>query len=46
MAKPEEGQLLSVSNFRRAFKPWAYDVDREGKTAAGLRVLWDNSGIP
>ncbi|KAJ7110600.1 hypothetical protein C8R44DRAFT_261603 [Mycena epipterygia] len=41
--KPEEGQLLNVAKRGRAPEPWAYDVDEKGSTAAGLRVLWDNS---
>ncbi|KAJ7110625.1 hypothetical protein C8R44DRAFT_856894 [Mycena epipterygia] len=45
MGKPEEGQLLTVSHYHRAPEPWAFDVDADIKNAAGLRHLWDKSGV-
>ncbi|KAJ7113930.1 hypothetical protein C8R44DRAFT_740806 [Mycena epipterygia] len=43
--EPEEGQLLTVSSYRHAAEPWAYDIDRKTRLGAALRVLWDKSGI-
>ncbi|KAJ7082630.1 hypothetical protein B0H15DRAFT_952346 [Mycena belliarum] len=41
---PEDGQLFTISPYRQAPRPWAYDIDgNNSNTAAGLRVLWDQS---
>ncbi|KAJ7110593.1 hypothetical protein C8R44DRAFT_856871 [Mycena epipterygia] len=43
--KPEEGELLTVSIYRRTPEPWAYDIDRDTiKNTAGFRALWDKTG--
>ncbi|KAJ7708157.1 hypothetical protein B0H17DRAFT_1031823, partial [Mycena rosella] len=41
--RPEEGQLFTVRSYGGPPEPWAYDIDKENKSAAALRVLWDNS---
>ncbi|KAJ7106891.1 hypothetical protein C8R44DRAFT_744771 [Mycena epipterygia] len=46
MLEPKEGQLLTVSDNRRAPAPWAYDIDRKTDAAFALRVLWNKSGLP
>lgn len=43
--EPEEGELLTVSSYRRPAEPWAYNIDGKTRLAAALRVLWDKSGI-
>ncbi|KAJ7079189.1 hypothetical protein C8R44DRAFT_654200, partial [Mycena epipterygia] len=46
MLEPKEGQLLTVSDNRRAPAPWRYDIDRKTDAAFALRVLWNKSGLP
>ncbi|KAJ7446324.1 hypothetical protein FB451DRAFT_1291876 [Mycena latifolia] len=46
VVRPQEGELFMARSVHGVISPWAYDLDArpETKNAAGLRVLWENSG--
>ncbi|KAJ7185279.1 hypothetical protein C8R46DRAFT_1059974 [Mycena filopes] len=43
---PKEGELLTVTPWHGAPRPWEVDIDRDTRRAAALGALWPTGGIP